>query len=104
MILRSVLLMTGGMLMAFLSIGQYNATTSDLNKNWMVNKVLGFDGSVKAISKQYIGNNGNIVQGQVRHMSTVQVFAMQVLSDPFGRRVAQTLPAPINSSNFAYSS
>ncbi len=81
---------------------QYNATTSDLDKNWIVTKTVARDETVKGIGKQYFDNNGNTTQGQSKNMTTGQVLASQVINDALGRPVVSTMTAPVNNVNFGY--
>jgi hypothetical protein len=46
------------MCMSGVARGQYNATTSDMDKNWIVTKGLKRDESVSGVSKQYFDSRG----------------------------------------------
>lgn len=79
-------------------------TTSDLQMNWIYTKTRDENMVVNGESKIFSDNYGNLLQTQVKNMSTGHIIATQPLYDAFGRSVGQTLPAPVNNSGFSYKS
>src|SRR6185436_5282510 len=55
-----------------------------------------------AASKSYADGFGNAMQSQSKSYVTNQVLASQPVYDKLGNPSLNTLPAPINSSSFAY--
>lgn len=84
------------------SYAQYDATTSDINKNWTVVKSLTYSGTVKTITKQYYDYRGHPTQTQSRNMTYSQILANETINDAMGRPVIKTMVAPINNANFGY--
>lgn len=77
----------------------------DNSINWVEN--VGYspvDGSVISKSRSYLDGEGKTLQSQVLDLETNHVLASQPIYDGDGRAVGSTLPAPINSSTFAYRS
>src|ERR1035438_5032710 len=81
------------------------------NMNWIL--ISGYDASGNILSqdKNFYDNNGNPLQSQSKvfyrsNPSTVytHVLATQPLYDVYSRKVALTLPAPINYADFSYNS
>jgi YD repeat-containing protein len=74
--------------------------------NWVEDRIYSVDGSgnTKEIgsSKTYLDGYGNTLQSQTKAYADNQVFAIQNIFDSKGAQVLSTLPAPINSSSFAY--
>ncbi len=77
----------------------------DNSVNWVEN--IGYspvDGSVISKSRNYLDGEGKTLQSQVLDLETNHVLASQPIYDGDGRAVGSSLPAPINSSTFAYRS
>jgi RHS repeat-associated protein len=79
------------------------------NMNWILSKSFDENGNIINENKQFFDNGGRPLQTQskIKHRyqdgtTTTQVMATQPLRDALGRSVAQTMPAPINNSDFLY--
>lgn len=74
----------------------------DKHLNWDISQVFDEEGNVVAETKTFYDNAGRDLQTQQRNMATDDIVAAQDLYDPYGRVAISTMPAPINSSSFAY--
>lgn len=85
---------------------QVGAASCDNQWNWTQEKTYGVngDGSPKEVSslRSYTDGLSNIIQRQTKSYTANQVFATQNIYDSYGKLTLSTLPAPINSSTFAY--
>ncbi|HEY9045018.1 MAG TPA: hypothetical protein VIN08_03950, partial [Ohtaekwangia sp.] len=53
-------------------------------------------------SKAYFGEDGKSLQSQTKNFTSGKIFTSQELRDQYDRVVANTLPAPITSTDFSY--
>ncbi|MCB0395300.1 MAG: hypothetical protein KDD36_01525 [Flavobacteriales bacterium] len=78
----------------------------NLDMNWSSSRFFnGYgtgQGNVIAESKSISDYMGRPIQGLVKNMTENVVLAAEPMYDDLGRRVGQTLPAPINSSHLCY--
>ncbi len=75
---------------------------ADYDHNWVYNKSFDKNGNIISESKSYIDYLGRSAQNQSKDLSKNNVIATQSIYDVYGRGVVQTLPAPINQTNFCF--
>lgn len=80
----------------------FHLCVSDNNRNWTSSKFFDEDGNLVSSEKSYFNYFGNPTQNQAKNFSDNTVIASQTIYDVYGRKVLNTLPAPIYEETFCY--